>query len=1369
MKRKALSVILSLCLVLSLFPGISFAAAETEPVASADQLSDVRGHWAMEAIENAVESGYVKGYPDGSFRPDRPVSRAEFVSMVNNALQLRPQNKVALNFSDVKASDWYYEEIAKAGYVRYAQGTSASTFSPESVITRQEAALMLSRFLPKVGMTGKEVLESYPDKGQIESWARDGVAITLNKGYMKGHANGLLAPLGTLTRAEAVTLIDQILDGETIVREDVFVKESGDILSNKIYVGDITIAEEVGEGDATLQNLSALSVVYVKGGGSHTVTMENSLIIRLVVTKEGTQVRVLAADGTTIYTSILFNNNLLVDEEGNDALPDGETFEDIVVVQGTVSSEDAQRIAAAIADQVESGRPVTPEQVTQAVQSVLTNSNTRTDESGTIVVEVPTTPGNTGGNRRSTITSVTVTGETDYTTATLAAVLAPAAATADYQWSRSETENGTYTQIETATGAGITIAAEDIGCFLKVTATGNGSYAGSQASAVIGPIGFDGGSGTEADPFEIANWYHLNNMRYQLDKDFILTANLSDDELLASLAVGDPAVSSVSYVSTGYDAVVGDPVNGWEPVGRYPMLRSAGSDDLFHGLGGDEPGDDLFTGVFDGNGMIIRDLYVMSEDMMPLDYDGPPYDAAGLFGTIYMAEVRDVILMDAYVEGTDYVGTLAGYSRESIISGVDIRSMVRPDSVSASFRMPGVSGDTRVGGVVGRNDIGVVENCFNDAEVYGTQYVGGIAGSNYVENMLAARDAGPDPEEQASITLCVNEGYVTGYAYVGGIAGGNGYSYEISEGVYEHGVGTPAYIEQCLNDGVVESDSGMPLYAIIPMKFGGIAGGSTGTISESCNSGLVNVEAFAAGGIVGSTNGIVENCYNLGQVLSDSYYGGIVGYAQEATIRYNYNIGDVSSIYPVDAMRLRTAYQICGYDEGEWSDDYELSSFSANIYLQDMDLKSLADASGIDYIGIYDATEEEMRNPLTYRDQIMARIPLLSEWDFQSVWAMNLQDNGGLPFLRWQWSDSSHEPITLEVTMPTAEGITYGDYLADAILRDGEVTVDDVVIEGTFSYWDEYHTPEIEQPSPDSLDAMVLFVPADPSYAPFAGHVTVSIARGIPEITAIPSASPITLGDPLSSSTLTGGAAQWDGSPIDGSFSFDTPAYEPDSVGTYTAAITFTPDYDWLYESVSGTVDVSVVSGPAIVFETDFEADNGGFVSSGTGSMWEHGAPVTWPASLPSGSNCWGTDLDSFYVDGIDGLGWILTSPEIDLTVLPGATPVNVQWMQTWALEGGYDYCDIEYQLDGGGWTSLARTSTTNTAWTAVGFEIPGAAGHRLHLRWRLTTDWSILNYGIYLDDFFVEAGNDSFISPYTFVVDEDFGPMTVKEEPADL
>lgn len=399
MRRKFLSIILSICLVLTLLPGMSYAAGETEQTIQAATFPDIEGHWAREAVEKAVADGYVRGYPDGRFLPERAVSRAEFVSMVNNALQLRSENKVQLAFSDVKESDWFSEELAKAGYVRYIKGTSVTTFSPDDVITRQEAALMLSRFLPKAGMTGKDVLDAYPDRENVEAWAEEGVAITLNKGYMRGHANGLLAPLGTLTRAEAVTLIGQILARETIVREDVFVKVSGDILSDKIYVGDITIDEEVGEGDATLQNLSALSVVYVNGGGSHTVTMENSLIIRLVVTKEGTQVRVLAADGTTIYTSILFNNNLLVDEQGGDAQPDGETFEDIVVVQGAVTEEQARQIAAAISAQVESGRQVTPQQVTQAVQSVLTNSTTRTDESGTIVVEVPATPGNTGGNR----------------------------------------------------------------------------------------------------------------------------------------------------------------------------------------------------------------------------------------------------------------------------------------------------------------------------------------------------------------------------------------------------------------------------------------------------------------------------------------------------------------------------------------------------------------------------------------------------------------------------------------------------------------------------------------------------------------------------------------------------------------------------------------------------------------------------------------------------------------------------------------------------------------------------------------------------------------------------------------------------------
>ena len=1163
MKSKALSLVLSLCLVLSLFPAVSFAETETGSVTSEVSFSDVQGHWAREAIQKAVNDGYVKGYPGGTFAPEKAVSRAEFVSMVNNALQLRAQNKVAINFSDVKESDWYYEEVAKAGYVRYAKGTSETEFSPEDVITRQEAAVMLSRFLPKLGMTGTEVLDNYPDRAGIEAWAEEGMAITINKGYMKGHANGQLAPLETLTRAEAVSLIGQILAGETIVREDVFVKESGDILSDKIYVGDITIAEEVGEGDATLQNLSALSVVYVKGGGSHTVTMENSLIIRLVVTKEGTQVRVLAGDGTSIYTSIMFNNNLLVDENGEDAEPDGETFEDIVVVQGTVTQEQAQNIAAAISGQIQSGGQITQQQVAQAVLSILPNGNANTNQAGTIVVEVPATPPENsggGGNRRPS-TSVTVTGEADYITATVAAVTAPADAVYTYQWSRSDAQNGVYTDIETATGAAFTIAEEDIGCFLKVTATGTEVYSGTVVSRVIGPVGFDGGAGTEASPFEIANWYHLDNMRYQLDKSFILTEDLDG-------------------IGVGYDDVIESRPEGWEPVGQYPNMIHSASNEGVHASGSD-PSDVLFMGTFDGNGKTIQSLLVNNNFLMASGYDDPSPYSTGLFGTVYRAEIRDLTLLDAYVSGTDYVGALAGYSRESTISGITCENSPSYRSVEASGRMLGVYGQDSVGGIVGRNDLSIIEDCKNSTYVNGRDYVGGITGTNYVESGVAVRELSPEPEYTSTVSHCVNDGTVYGINCIGGIVGGNGYSYPSAESEYIHATDTPAYISQCINEGIVEAEGAMPLAYISSEKIGGIVGVSTGTVSECVNTGSVSVYGDEVGGIAGFTNGIVENCYNEGTVQGGEAFGGIAGFAREAKIRFNYNIGEVGPIVPYDALLRRTPYEICGYDEGEWSEFYEPSSFSANIYLMSMDLAALADAKAIRPMGIYGARQEEMRNPLTYKDQLIDLKSIAqTEWDFETIWAMNLQDNNGLPFLRWQIEDSNfNRPVTLEVTMPTPAAITYGQTLAEATLTGGTVTIDDEEIAGTFSYWNIYFDPVTYEPWPDSETALVIFNPTDLSYLLFVGKVEVPVNRLATVLVTPPTAGAITIGSPLSNSTLSGGVVTYEGTPVPGTFYFDNSGFVPQSLGTYTAAVTFQPN-DWVYDTVSAEVEVAVIADP---------------------------------------------------------------------------------------------------------------------------------------------------------------------------------------------
>lgn len=153
---------------------------------------------------------------------------------------------------------------------------------------RQETAAILAWILPKVGCTDQEILSGAPDRNAVSDWAAPSVAVLMNKGYMAGKTGRTLEPLSSLTRAEAIKLLESIRGNETIIREDISVKNAGEVLNNALYTDDITIEKTVGEGDVALQNLTALSHVYVLGGGTNTVSIENGYTARLVVLKSGT-------------------------------------------------------------------------------------------------------------------------------------------------------------------------------------------------------------------------------------------------------------------------------------------------------------------------------------------------------------------------------------------------------------------------------------------------------------------------------------------------------------------------------------------------------------------------------------------------------------------------------------------------------------------------------------------------------------------------------------------------------------------------------------------------------------------------------------------------------------------------------------------------------------------------------------------------------------------------------------------------------------------------------------------------------------------------------------------------------------------------
>lgn len=101
------------------------------------KLSDISKHWANQFIS----SGYVNGYEDGTFRPDNSITRAEFVKLVNKYFGFN--NKEDIKFSDINTNDWYYNDICIASKAGYINGYEDKTFKPNKTITREEVAKIL--------------------------------------------------------------------------------------------------------------------------------------------------------------------------------------------------------------------------------------------------------------------------------------------------------------------------------------------------------------------------------------------------------------------------------------------------------------------------------------------------------------------------------------------------------------------------------------------------------------------------------------------------------------------------------------------------------------------------------------------------------------------------------------------------------------------------------------------------------------------------------------------------------------------------------------------------------------------------------------------------------------------------------------------------------------------------------------------------------------------------------------------------------------------------------------------------------------------------------------------------------------------------
>lgn len=184
-----------------------------KPAAGTDgqTFSDVpKTFWGYEYIEAAAAKGLVNGMTDGTFAPDREMTRAEFVTMLWR-MAGKPAAAKAAPFTDVPADAWYRDAVNWAAEKKVVNGTSDTTFGPDGKVTRQEAVTILFRY--SGGTSGMEAMltgvydNQFTDSGTIAPWAKSAVYWAIYNGVINGTSDTTVSPEGTASRAQVATIL----------------------------------------------------------------------------------------------------------------------------------------------------------------------------------------------------------------------------------------------------------------------------------------------------------------------------------------------------------------------------------------------------------------------------------------------------------------------------------------------------------------------------------------------------------------------------------------------------------------------------------------------------------------------------------------------------------------------------------------------------------------------------------------------------------------------------------------------------------------------------------------------------------------------------------------------------------------------------------------------------------------------------------------------------------------------------------------------------------------------------------------------------------------------------------------------------------
>lgn len=178
-----------------------------------DVFSDVnKGDWFVKAVQFVYDEQIMNGTSATTFTPNGNLTRGQFVTVLYN-LAGKPTVKFKNEFSDVKENDYFASAVMWAYKNGITSGVGGGAFGPNLTITREQMAVMLYKYSNLIGYNtkiDKKVLDKYPDKKLVDSWALEGMQWAVTNKVINGKSTGtgsVLDPLGKASRAECAQVI----------------------------------------------------------------------------------------------------------------------------------------------------------------------------------------------------------------------------------------------------------------------------------------------------------------------------------------------------------------------------------------------------------------------------------------------------------------------------------------------------------------------------------------------------------------------------------------------------------------------------------------------------------------------------------------------------------------------------------------------------------------------------------------------------------------------------------------------------------------------------------------------------------------------------------------------------------------------------------------------------------------------------------------------------------------------------------------------------------------------------------------------------------------------------------------------------------